>query len=260
MWIAIRRMWRYWGMKLRVVHEEHADPKIQLEQAIEEARTEHRRLTDTAAMVIAHQKQASDRLDAKVSECEQTRASARRALLLVDRETRNCKPDLAARFTAAAEGLAERVLEIERETSELEQGLLQATQAADRARSAVAQNAQTLQDRLRQKEGLLSVLDQAKMQESLNRASEQLAATLDDTVPTYAAIEQKIFSRHALALAKRELMEPQAVSSYDAALVEVETAQRRAQAQLLLAQYRDQLGLQPELLPGSFGGPRALER
>ena len=71
MWQSLKRWWKYLAVKLRVAHEEHADPKVQLEQAILEARAEHRRLSDAAALVVAQQKQAQDRLDAKVEECEQ---------------------------------------------------------------------------------------------------------------------------------------------------------------------------------------------
>src|SRR3954452_6979854 len=82
MWQSLKRWWKYLGVKLRVVHEERADPKVQLEQAILEARAEHRRLSDAAALVVAQQKQAQDRLDTKVEECERAKASAGQALLM----------------------------------------------------------------------------------------------------------------------------------------------------------------------------------
>ena len=38
MWKSIKRWWKYFAMKLHVLHEEKADPKVQIEQAIQEAK------------------------------------------------------------------------------------------------------------------------------------------------------------------------------------------------------------------------------
>ena len=43
---TMKRFWKYFAMKLRLRHEELADPKVQLEQAIQEAREQHARLTN----------------------------------------------------------------------------------------------------------------------------------------------------------------------------------------------------------------------
>ena len=51
------RWWKYFTAKLSSDFEERADPKIQLEQAITEAHTTHKQLTEQAANVIAQQKQ-----------------------------------------------------------------------------------------------------------------------------------------------------------------------------------------------------------
>ena len=88
MWHSIKRWWKYLGVKLRVVHEQRADPKVQLEQAILESKAEHRRLADSAALVVAQQKQAQDRLDVKVDEYEKVKSKTSQALLMIDREAR----------------------------------------------------------------------------------------------------------------------------------------------------------------------------
>ena len=88
MWQTIRRFWKYLAVKLRVRHEERADPKVPLEQAIQEAKEQHKRLTEQAANVIANQKQAQTRLDRALAESEKASASARQALLLADQENR----------------------------------------------------------------------------------------------------------------------------------------------------------------------------
>ncbi len=70
MWASIRRVWRYLGVKVRVLHDDLADPKVQLEQAIEDARAQHRRLTETAANVIANQRTIQQRLDRSPDQCD----------------------------------------------------------------------------------------------------------------------------------------------------------------------------------------------
>src|SRR4051794_25979623 len=87
MWKSFKRWWKYLAVKLRVLHEEKADPKVQLEQAIEEAVENDRRLRDQAANVIAHQKQAQTRLDRALAEYDKANGTAEQALLLADRAT-----------------------------------------------------------------------------------------------------------------------------------------------------------------------------
>jgi len=254
MWQSLKRWWKYLAVKLRVVHEERADPKVQLEQAILEARAEHRRLSDAAALVVAQQKQAQDRLDTKVEECERAKASAGQALLMIDREARLGNTDKVATFTTAAEGLANRVLGYEREVRDLDDALLQSTRAAEQAKAAVVQNATALQQKLDEQERLLSVLDRAKMQEALNDARGQLEQVLDRDVPTFAEVERKIQTRNAVAQAKGELASLQASNQVDPAVLEIEAAQQSAEAQALLVEMRSRLGL------ADPDGPRMLER
>jgi phage shock protein A len=260
MWKSLKRWWKYLAVKLRVAHEERADPKVQLEQAILEARAEHRKLSDAAALVVAQQKQAQDRLDAKVVECDKARASAGQALLMIDREARLGHADKVATFTTAAEGLANRVLGFERELRELDQALLQATRAAEQAKAAVVQNATTLQSKLDEQERLLSVLDRAKMQEALNDARGQLDDVLGDDVPTFAEVERKILNRHAVAEAKGELSALQASAQVDPGLLEIEAAQRSAEAQALLVQMRERLGLPAPVEDPAPASRRMIER
>ena len=110
-----------------------------------------------------------------------------------------------ATFTTAAEGLANRVLTLEREIHDLDDALLQASAAAEDAKAAVVRNAKELEQQLDDRERLLSVLDRAKMQEALNQAHEQLSLLPGADVPTYADVERKILGRQAVAEAKGAL-------------------------------------------------------
>ena len=177
MWKVVKRWWKYLAMKLQVRHEENADPKVQLEQAIQEAKERHQQLTEQAANVIANQKQAQVRLDRAVDAYEKANASARQALLLADQEGRSGNVDKAVHFEETAEVFANKVLESERRINELEEQLLQATSAAEGAKAAVMQNSVIVQQKLAEREQLLSTLDQAHMQEALNKAMQTLTST-----------------------------------------------------------------------------------
>ncbi len=82
MFKAIKKWWKYLGAKLSGSFEERADPKVQLEQAISEAKNQHRRLKEQAANVIANQKQSELRLNQKMTELEKLNANARQALIM----------------------------------------------------------------------------------------------------------------------------------------------------------------------------------
>src|SRR2546426_11147920 len=102
MWKAIRRWWKYLGAKLSGKLEESADPKVQLEQAIEESQQQHRRLTEQAANVIANQKHTQMRLERAVQDYEKSNAAARQALLLAEQANREGKSDKGASDQQAA--------------------------------------------------------------------------------------------------------------------------------------------------------------
>src|SRR5687767_5559180 len=87
----LRRVWKYMTASMRGRFEEMADPKIQLEQAIEESQRQHKMLTEQAANVIAHQKQTEMQLDRTLKEVEKLGASARQALLMADQAQKGGK-------------------------------------------------------------------------------------------------------------------------------------------------------------------------
>ena len=110
MWKTIKKWWKYLAAKLGLAFEEKADPKVQLEQAISEARDQHRKLTESAANVIANQKQLQLKLDRAMDEYEAANKSARQALLLSDQEARAGNADKSASFNTAAESFANKII------------------------------------------------------------------------------------------------------------------------------------------------------
>ncbi len=220
---------------------EAADPKVQLEQAITEANDQHRRLVQQAANVIANQKQTEMRLNRAMEEIEKQNGLARQAVTMADQATQSGDSAKAVEYTSAAESFANRLVGAENEVESLKQLLLQATQAANQAKSAVAQNSSALQKKLAERQKLMGQLDQAKMQEQVNTAMASLNETVGQDVPTFEEIRTKIESRYAKALGTQELTG----QSVETRMLEVEQATVNNEAQAKLAAIRTQLGIGP---------------
>jgi phage shock protein A len=103
----------------------------------------------------------------------------------------------------------------------------------------VAQNSAALQKKLTERQKLLSQLDQAKMQEQMNKAMTQLSATVGEDVPTFEQVRDKIERR----LAKAQGMADLTSTNVDTKMLEVEQAQASAEAQARLSEIRSELGL-----------------
>jgi phage shock protein A len=241
MFKALRRWWKYLGAKVNSAFNAKADPKIQLEQAITEAQDQHRRLREQAANVIANQKQTEMRLDRAMEQLEKVSGNAKQAVLMADEAAKKGDTAKVDEYTSAAESFATRLIAIESEVEDLKQLALQSSQASDQAKAAVQQNATALQRKLAERNKLLSQLDQAKMQEQVNKAMASLSETVGEDVPTFDEVRDKIESRYAQAKGMSELTE----TSVESRMLEVEQAAANSEAQTRLAQIRAQLGLAP---------------
>jgi phage shock protein A len=239
MFKAIRRFWKYLTAKLNTSFNEKADPKVQLEQALMEAQDQHRRLKEQAANVIANQKQTEMRLNRAMDELEKVNGNARQAVLMADEATKKGDSAKALEYTSAAEAFANRLIAIESEVENLKALHLQSTQASDQAKTAVQQNSEMLQKKLSERQRLLGQLDQAKMQEQMNKAMSSLSETVGEDVPTLDEVRDKIEARYAKAKGMSELTE----TSVESRMLEIEQAARNSEAQGRLAEIRAQLGL-----------------
>jgi phage shock protein A len=236
---SLRRMWKYFTAKVNSSFNERADPKVQLEQAISEAQDQHRRLVEQAANVIANQKQTEMQLNRKMEELEKLNGSARQAVLMADDAVKTGDAGKATEYGQAAEAFANRLIETEKTVGSLKTLHLQAAQAADQAKGAVQQNGRVLQQKLAERQKLLSQLDQAKMQEQVNTAMASLNETVGQDVPTFEEVRLKIEARYAKALGVNELQG----QSVEGRMIEVQQAQMNNEAQARLAEIRSQLGL-----------------
>lgn len=239
---VFKRWWAYLTAGANQKFNEKADPKIQLEQAITEAQEQHRRLKEHAANVIAQQKQTELQLNRALEQLEKLNANARQAVRMADAASKSGDAAKAAEYTRAAETIATQLITVEGQVEELKTMHYSATQAADQAKAAVAQNGQLLQQKLAERQKLLSQLEQAKMQEQMNKAMASLSETVGQEVPTLNEVRDKIEQRYAKAKGMSELTE----ASTESRMIEIEQAAANFEAQDRLASIRAELGIVDE--------------
>ena len=245
MFTLIKKWWKYIGAKFNRSFEQNADPAVQLEQALKEAQDQHRRLKEQAANVIANQKQAELRLNARMTELEKLNANTRQALIMAADAQKAGDAPKAAQYNGAAETIANQLIQVEKDIEGLKAMVVDSTTAADQAKAAVQQNGRLLQQKLAEKQKMLSQLDQAKMQEQMNSAMTQLQETVGDDVPTLTEVQQKIEARYAKAKATSELQDV----SVESSILEIEQATSNVEAQSRLSQLRSELGLDSAAAP-----------
>src|ERR671911_308947 len=87
---------------------------------------------------------------------------------------------LTAKGNKGFDDRADPAIQVEKDVEGLKAMVMDATQASDQAKAAVAQNGRLLQEKLAQKNKLLSQLEQSRMQEEMNKAMSQLNETVGD--------------------------------------------------------------------------------
>lgn len=250
---VLRKRWRYFTAKADSRFEANADPKIQLEQAIADAQDQHRRLVEQAASVVANHKTHELQLNRAMEDLEKVRASTKQALVMADQANRGGDAEKAREYNQTAEAFANRLVATENQVEDLKTLSLQSAQAADQARAAVQQNSLLLQQKLAERQKLLSQLDQAKMQEQLNRAMSALNQTVDTEGPSLDQVRAKIEARYAKALGVSEV----SGQTVESRMLEVQQAAMGSEARARLDTLRAELGFAApaELDAGASGSP-----
>ena len=128
--------WRYMMALFGAKIDEYADPKVQIQQAIEDAQRQHQALVQQAAAVIGNQRQLEMKLSRQMSEVEKLQGMARQALVLADRARAGGDEAEAQKYESTATTLATQLVSGEQlgsgaATPAVEQGA--STPAADPA-------------------------------------------------------------------------------------------------------------------------------
>lgn len=198
--------WRYLMALFGAKIDEYADPKVQIQQAIEDAQRQHQGLVQQAAAVIGNQRQLEMKLSRQMSEVERLQGMARQALVLADKARAAGDEAEANKYEQTAQTLATQLVSGEQSMEDLKTLHDQSLAAAAQARQAVENNQMILQQKLAERTKLLSQLEQAKMQETVAASLEsmsQLAAPKN--TPSLDEVRDKIEQRYATAMGRAEL-------------------------------------------------------
>ncbi|MBF4546735.1 PspA/IM30 family protein [Corynebacterium afermentans subsp. lipophilum] len=213
------KFWNYLMALFDNKIEENADPKVQIEQAINDAQRQHQALSQQAAAVIGNQRQLEMQLNRRLEDVEKLQANARQALQLADKARGEGNAQKAQEYENAAEAFAAQLVTAESGVEDTKQLHDQALQQAAQAKQAVERNAAHLQQQVAERSKLLSQLEQAKMQEKVSETMQSMNS-ITASGPNLDQVRDKIERRYANALGAAEL----AQNSIEGRMAEVEQA------------------------------------
>ena len=236
------KAWKYLMALFSSKVDEYADPKVQIQQAIEDAQRQHAALSQQAAAVIGNQRQLEMKLTRQMGDVERLSSSARQALVLADEQRAKGNAAEADKYEQTAQAFATQLVAAEQQMEDLKKMHDQALQAAQQAKKAVEQNAMQLQSKLAERTKLLSQLEQAKMQEQVSASLQSMSALqAPGNTPSLDEVRDKIERRYANALGSAELH----TDSVEGRMLEVQKSTLDMAGSARLDQLRAQL--HPEL-------------
>ncbi|KGF25101.1 PspA/IM30 family protein [Corynebacterium tuscaniense] len=232
------KAWKYLMALFDNKIDEHADPKVQIEQAIGEAQRQHQALSQQAAAVIGNQRQLEMQLNRRLADVEKLQSNTRQALQLADKARADGDSQKATEYENAAEAFAAQLVTAEQGVEDTKQLHDQALQQAQQAKQAVERNAMQLQQQVAERSKLLSQLEQAKMQEKVAESLQSMDAITGGNQPNLDQVREKIERRYSKALGQAEL----AQGSVQGRMAEVEQAGIQMAGHSRLEQIRAEMG------------------
>ncbi|QRP97855.1 PspA/IM30 family protein [Corynebacterium sp. FDAARGOS 1242] len=195
--------WKYVMASFDQKIDENADPKVQIQQAVEGAKEQHRQISEHAAEIIGRKSQLEMQLNRLVESQKDYQDQTRRALEMAEKAE---DPQTASEYNQAAEVVASQLVAVEKELEGLKAQHEAATKAAEQAKAQQQQSEARLKEQLAQVDQLLSQADQAAMQEKNAEALDSMnELTPDGSTPTLDGVRAKIEKRYADALGAQEL-------------------------------------------------------
>lgn len=242
MFRLILRTWHYSAAFLSQLFDERADPRVQIEQAIDEAKRQHGLLAEQAAAVIGNQRELQIKIARGNTEVERLDASAAKALRLADGARSNGDEHAAAGYERTAQLLATQLAAAQSSLEDLRELHDRAAAGAGAARRALEQNAYALQRQMAERSKLLTELEAARMQERMAEALSRIGNLAPaGNVPTLPQIQEKIDRRIGRGAGRIEI----ARDGVESRLIEVERAVIDARGEQLLDEIRRREGLAP---------------
>lgn len=242
MFRLILRTWHYSLALLSNLFDERADPRVQIEQAIEEAKRQHTLLAEQAAAVIGNQRELQLKIARGNADALRMDRSIAQSLRLADASRSKGDREAAGRYERTAQLLATQLAAAQSSLADLCELHDRAAAGANAARRAIEQNAFTLQRQMAERSKLLTELEAARMQERMAEALSRIGALAPaGSVPTLPQIQEKIDRRIGRGAGRLEI----ARDGVESQLVEIERSVIDARGEQLLDEIRRREGLAP---------------
>jgi phage shock protein A len=224
---VVRKLYRYLSASANRKFDERADPRVQIDQALDEARRQHKALVEQAAAVLGNRKQLEMQISRQFDDVEALTDSTRQALLLAEKARASGGDAEADRYEQTAQTFAAELVSAEASLADTKSLYDQAVESSAQARRAVEDNEARLRGQLAERARLLTQLEHTAMQERMSAAISGMStlAPSGDT-PTLAEIRSKIEQRYAVASGRQEL----ASSGIEARMVEIRRASIESRA------------------------------
>lgn len=198
--------WKYLMSSFDQKIDENADPKVQIQQAVEGAKKQHQEITKQASEIIGNKNRLEMQIDRLIKTQADHQSQTQRALELADKASAEGDAQKANEYNQAAEVLASQLVAVEQELEQTKAQHASAVQAAEQAAQQQKASEARLKEQLAQVNELLAQADQAAMQEQTVQTLDSMnELTPDGDVPTLDSVRAKIEKRYADAIGAQEL-------------------------------------------------------
>ncbi|WP_151549713.1 MULTISPECIES: PspA/IM30 family protein [Corynebacterium] len=230
--------WKYLMASFDNAIDENADPQVQINQAEEAAKKQHREIAEHAASIIGQQRQLEMKLNRLVEDQKKLDEQSRTAVRAADNARAQGDERAGAEYDATAEVIVSQLVAVENQIEDVRSQYEQAVQAADQAKATAKQSEARLQEQLSELTQLRGQAEHVEMQEANAKAVDSMGQfSQDDSVPTLDSVREKIESRYATALGAQELT----VNTVNTQMQEIQAAGRDMAAQSRLEKIRSEM-------------------
>ena len=215
------------------------DPRVQIDEAIAEAKRQHGLLSEQAGAVIGHQRELEIKIARSEEHVAHLRRNAEQSLILGDQARKAGDTATAGQRERTARVFASQLATEETSLANLRELHATAVRRSETAKRAVEHNRFVLERQLQERTRLLGQLEAAKLAERMAKALDQVTGTSMQTSPTLPDVRDRIDARFSRATGRGEI----AASSIDALMLDTEHAVIDREGEERLAEIRREIGL-----------------
>lgn len=201
----LRRWIQYVSTSLGMKARRHANPRVEVEMAMQDAQRRDAELREQATRVVAHRAELELRAGKALQGCTESEARVQAALRKAEAARAEGSPE-ADRWERGALEAMTQLQRFETEVAQYRDQFAEADRQAEAAKAAVVNNAERLRELGTKRLEVLGRIEHVEMQEQFTRAVASVSSPVDPSEgPTFAEIERRIDGQLAQSRARAEL-------------------------------------------------------